>query len=347
MQAQTYLLQRPAFTAVSLFSFLIIVFVFYSTPVTAKTANELPQANNIAAPDLLKQMAIATNTLNYASTLIVYRPGTEPVPFVWKHGRKDNVSVEMLSELNGPNAKTIRYGNRVSYFNSDTSAHSLLQSHIHGPFAHNLIRQPEAIQTAYEVIVVGKSRVAGNEAWQVRVLSRDNSRYHYILWVDTSSFLPLKLNTVTVKGELIEQVQATNLTITDNIDDAFVDLTLNDLPAVMHLNPPKSYSLNWGISRLPLGMKEVKRDIHRLSINEDVVEYLLLSDGMVEVSIYLQKATYPQSEDVLFTKDAVTFLSRVTDNIQVSIVGKVPPATAQRFMQMIVSVESVNEPINP
>jgi len=347
MQAHPYLLQRPAFSVVSFFSFFTVLFLLYSLPVNAQAANNMPQATNIEAPELLAKMAEATNTLNYASTLIVYRPGAEPVPYLWKHGIKDDVPVEMLSELNGPNAKTLRYGNQVSYFNPDMSAHSLLQSHIHGPFAHNLIRYPEAIATAYEVIVVGKSRVAGNEAWQVRVLSRDNSRYNYILWVDAASFLPLKLNMVNAKGDLIEQVQATNLTITDTLDNAFVDMALKDLPAVMHINPPKSFRLNWGVTHLPLGMKQVKRDIHRLSITEDVVEYILLSDGMVDVSVYLQKATYQQAEDVLFTKDAVTFLSRVTDSIQVSVVGKIPPATAQRIMQMIASVEANDVQPNP
>ena len=152
---------------------------------------------------------------------------------------------------------------------------------------------------------------------------------------------------VTAKGDLIEQVQATNLTITDTLDNAFVDMALKDLPAVMHINPPKSFRLNWGVTHLPLGMKQVKRDIHRLSITEDVVEYILLSDGMVDVSVYLQKATYQQAEDVLFTKDAVTFLSRVTDNIQVSVVGKIPPATAQRILQMIASVEANDVQPNP
>ena len=349
--------QRPITAIASLFSFLLVLcvstFPVHATESDTLTVQPLPNkaitdiieeplASTVTmdADELLSKMSEATNALNYQSTLIVYRPGYEPIPYLWKHGIKDGQSVELLSELNGPNARIVRFGNQVSFLNPDMPAHSLQQSHIHGPFAHNLIRNPELISEAYEVILVGKSRSAGNEAWQLRIVSRDNSRYHYTLWMDAQSHLPLKLNTLNVKGELIEQVQATNLQISEILDADFAQLKQDDMPQIMHLNPPKAFSLNWAISRLPVGMKKVKRDIHRLSITDDVVEYVLLSDGMVDVSVYLQKASFAQPEDVLFTKDAVTFLSRVNDALQVSVIGKIPPATAQRILQMIESVDA-------
>jgi sigma-E factor negative regulatory protein RseB len=349
--------QRPITAIASLFSFLLVLcvstFPVHATESDTLTVQPLPNkavtdiieeplASTVTmdADELLSKMSEATNALNYQSTLIVYRPGYEPIPYLWKHGIKDGQSVELLSELNGPNARIVRFGNQVSFLNPDMPAHSLQQSHIHGPFAHNLIRNPELISEAYEVILVGKSRSAGNEAWQLRIVSRDNSRYHYTLWMDAQSHLPLKLNTLNVKGELIEQVQATNLQISETLDADFAQLKQDDMPQIMHLNPPKAFSLNWAISRLPVGMKKVKRDIHRLSITDDVVEYVLLSDGMVDVSVYLQKASFAQPEDVLFTKDAVTFLSRVNDALQVSVIGKIPPATAQRILQMIESVDA-------
>jgi sigma-E factor negative regulatory protein RseB len=353
--------QRPICAIVSLFSFLLVLsvstFSVHAIESDTLTAQSFPEAvvadsidENIAEPllstvtmdvdDLLTKMSMATNTLNYQSTLIVYRPGHEPIPYLWKHGIKDGQSVELLSELNGPNARIVRFGDQVSFLNPDMPAHSLQQSHIHGPFAHNLIRNPKLISEAYEVILVGKSRSAGKEAWQLRIVSRDNSRYHYILWMDAQSHLPLKLNTLNVKGELIEQVQATNLQISETLDADFAQLEKSGMPQIMHINPPKAFSLNWAINRLPVGMKKVKRDIHRLAITDDVVEYVLLSDGMVDVSVYLQKASFAQPDDVLFTKDAVTFLSRVNDALQVSVIGKIPPATAQRILQMIESVDA-------
>mgnify|MGYP000737119731 FL=1 len=345
-----FLRQRPSFFETSLFVILFLCLLTLSAPTAAQTndtPNVMPESAQINPAELLAQMAQASNTLNYESALILFRPGQEPVPYLWKHGVVSNsdsstVAVELLSELNGPNAKIVRFDNQVSYFNPDMPAHTLQQSHIHGPFAHNLIRDPAQIKTAYEVILVGKSRVAGNDAWQLRVVSRDSSRYNYTLWIDTESLLPLKLNTVNLKGELIEQVQATNLVITDSPNASFTQLMNSDMPDIMHINPPKAFELNWNISRLPIGMVKVKRDIHRLSITGDVVEYALLSDGMVDVSVYLQKAVVAQAEDVLFVKDATTFLSRVNDGLQVSIVGKLPPATAQRIMQMIESVPAQN-----
>lgn len=312
------------------------------------------------AQEVLLKVSHAVNTLNYEASLVVFRPGSEPVPYIWRHGilpdmavtESDHVNsspkpktlapstptnntVEYLNSLNGPGAQVVRVGNKVSFFEADKPAFALQQSHIHGPIPHNLIRNPAAIFAAYDVVLVGKSRVTGKAALHFRVLSKDGSRYSYALWVDSETYLPLKLNTLTLKGEVLEQVQVTNLVITDSVHADFLKLETQQLPQVRHINPPKEFALKWSITSLPVGMKEVKRDIHRLAITGELVEYKLLSDGLVDVSIYLQKAGTVPQDDVLIRNQSETFLSRVRDGLQLTVVGKIPAPTANKIMEMI------------
>lgn len=348
----------------------------------ASTLNNVPTLNNgtrldnapaVAEPtaqDVLLKVAQAVNTLNYEASLVVFRPGSEPVPYIWRHGNMPesaflaldttqaintqknnsqsadkqteltteaqlNTTVEYLNSLNGPGAQVVRVGNKVSFFEADKPAFALQQSHIHGPIPHNLIRNPEAIFAAYDVVLVGKSRVTGKAALHFRVLSKDGSRYSYALWVDSETHLPLKLNTLTLKGEVLEQVQVTNLVITDTVHPDFLKLEAQQLPQVRHINPPKEFALKWSITSLPVGMIEVKRDIHRLAITGELVEYKLLSDGLIDVSIYLQRAGTVPQDDVLIRNQSETFLSRVRDGLQLTVVGKIPAPTANKIMEMI------------
>ena len=332
---------------------------------SARNVVNAPAVVEVTAQDVLLKVSQAVNTLNYEASLVVFRPGSEPIPFIWRHGNmpetavlvssgspktptpsadiqnkleakdKANTTVEYLNSLNGPGAQVVRVGNKVSFFEADKPAFALQQSHIYGPIPHNLIRNPEAIFAAYDVVLVGKSRVTGKAALHFRVLSKDGSRYSYALWVDSQTYLPLKLNTLTLKGDILEQVQVTNLVITDTVHPDFLKLEVKELPQVRHINPPKEFALKWSITSLPVGMIEVKRDIHRLSITGELVEYKLLSDGIVDVSIYLQKAGSVPQDDVLIRNQSETFLSRVRDGLQLTVVGKIPAPTANKIMEMI------------
>ncbi|MDG1469121.1 MAG: hypothetical protein P8Q24_08195, partial [Glaciecola sp.] len=102
-------IQRPIIAIVSLFSFLLVLsvstFSVHATESDSLTAQPMPEAVvtdtseeplvstvTMDVNDLLTQMSVATNTLNYQSALIIYRPGYEPIPYLWKHGIKDGQS---------------------------------------------------------------------------------------------------------------------------------------------------------------------------------------------------------------------------------------------------------------
>lgn len=285
--------------------------------------------------DVLQRLVNAIAQTNYEMSLILYRKGNEPIPFVWRRGVLDGEPVELLNELNGPGAQVIRFGNQVSYFEANRPAYTLSQDYLKGLFPHNLLHSPESFMQAYDVIYVGRARVAGLSAHQLRIVSKDKSRYSYTLWIDEESYLPLKFSTFTLENELLELVQVTHLNVTKDVHSDFNIIDREALPAVQHLNPSKEFDLQWTISKLPIGMAVVQRRVTRLAITGELVEHILLSDGLVDVSVYLQPAGEVAQEDVLLRNQSETFLARVKDNVQVSVIGKIPAQTANTIMQYI------------
>ena len=62
----------------------------------------------------------------------------------------------------------------------------------------------------------------------------------------------------------------------------------------------------------------------------------MLSDGLVDISVYLQNATSQNSNnDVLLRHESNTFLTRQQGQLLVTVIGKLPPQTADAIATSI------------
>ena len=83
-------------------------------------------------------------------------------------------------------------------------------------------------------------------------------------------------------------------------------------------------------------MIEVKRDIHRLPITGLSVEYVMLSDGLVDVSIYMRESQNDGiNQDILLRHESDTLLTLNQGKLNVTVVGKLPPETANHIANSI------------
>ena len=83
-------------------------------------------------------------------------------------------------------------------------------------------------------------------------------------------------------------------------------------------------------------MTIVKRDLRRLSSSGEVVEYIMLSDGLVDVSVYLQKKESNKSQDNLVgTVQSDTLLTIEHGELNITIIGKLPASTANAIAKSV------------
>lgn len=277
----------------------------------------------------LEKMTAATRTLNFQVAYVVSRLNQETVPYLWRHGvLEDGTSVEQLNLQNGPGRELIRVGDVVSIFEPDTQPYSLHSQYINGPIPGELLYEPVSLTKGYEFVSVGRARVAGRPAQQIRIVSRDNTRFSYQLWLDEQSGMLLKLNTLDLQGNVLEQIQVTSLTMSDTPPAYFARVNRASLPRPLALTPSTNRQQGWEVDYLPDGMVEVKRDIRRLAMTGQVVEYKLFSDGLVDVSVYVQPASDAIGSDLVLRHDLSTFLTLTDGKAQVTVIGEIPLQTA-------------------
>lgn len=284
----------------------------------------------------LAKMASAMSTLNYQISFVVLKPGTDSQPYMWRHGITANgVEMEQLNLLNGPGREVLRVGEQVSYFEPNVPPFSLRSKVINGPLPNAFFQDPLSLRDSYDFVLVGRSRVSGRASQQIRIVSRDKSRFGFNLWLDQETGLLLKLNIVDLNGKLLEQVQVTELQVTPTLHPYLERIELAKLPPIVKIRPAAESQKKWSIEFLPLGMKTVKWDVHRLPLDGGLVEYVMLSDGLVDVSVYLQNASSNASEDLLLRHESTTFLTRKNGPVQVTVIGKVPAQTANAIASSI------------
>ncbi len=285
----------------------------------------------------LEKMSYAHSNLNYSISFVLLKPGVDSQPYLWRHGVSANgVKMEQLNLLNGPGREVVRIDDKVSYFEPNVPPYSLQSRVINGPFPSEFFQQPDEIKDSYDFVMVGRSRVSGRAAQQIRIVSKDKSRFGMNVWLDQETGLMLKMNLVDLNGQLLEQIQVTACHVTEQPDDFFEKIEPAMLPEVLKLRPQTHTKAIWDIAYMPVGMVEVKRDIHRLPITGQSVEYVMLSDGLVDVSIYMRESQNDGiNQDILLRHESDTLLTLNQGRLNVTVVGKLPPETANHIASSI------------
>ncbi|MFT5924165.1 MAG: sigma-E factor negative regulatory protein RseB [Paraglaciecola sp.] len=322
-----------------LLALLLIFFVPLQVFALEQNTSETP--SNSYPPDSaqawLAKMSNAVKSLNYTISFILLKPGVDSQPYLWRHGvNEDGLEMEQLNLLNGPGREVVRIGDKVSYFEPNVPPYSLQSSIINGPFPSEFFQLPEKLILGYEFILVGRSRIAGRAAQQIRIISKDKSRFGLNVWLDQETGLLLKMNMFGQEAQLLEQIQVTGLQVTKEPDPFFAKIEPGMLPEVVSFGPSAPLSSLWKIDYIPKGMTVIKRDMRRLSGSGEVVEYIMLSDGLVDVSVYLQeRENNKQQENLVGTVQSDTLLTIEHGELNITVIGKLPAATANAIAKSI------------
>lgn len=311
-----------------------------------KVESELKQQNVentfdvLSAHAWMRRLANTTDQVSFEISFVVSSPKRETMPYVWRHSIMDNGdTAEQLSLLNGPGFEQIRINNKVSIFEPGFTPLSIRASFIDGPIPSAFIHHPDILNEGYDVLLMGRNRVSGRMAQQIRVISKDKSRYQYHLWLDEQTGLLLKQNMYDLKGELLEQIQVTQLTLNGDVKQHFVNIQSEQLPPIAVSEVARDQTLTWAVSFMPLGMKIVTQNLRRISVTGQPAEYMMLSDGLVDVSIYVMQATDVSQEDIALRTDATSIVSISDGRIQVTVVGEIPLETASKMANSIVLIK--------
>jgi sigma-E factor negative regulatory protein RseB len=192
-------------------------------------------------------------------------------------------------------------------------------------------------------------RIAGYEAKAIVLKPKDRFRYGYKLWAERSTGLLLRTQTTNEKGEVLEQIAFTQLSIGD-VAASQIAPSVTDTRGWRVENTPMNQisRSSWQVNSLPRGFKKV-REMKRLLTDPGTsevksgkpqaayrreVSQMVFSDGLATVSVFVEPIGAKHAEGAMH-QGAMNILSKRQDNFWLTIVGEVPSATILKIANSI------------
>ena len=327
---------------------LLLSFTSFTMAIVDEAKNEqLTQIKEELIPsaiEYLQSMQKAYQSKNYE---IIYlsnlQKQLEPMQLI--HGVVDEQQVSYFRYLNGAIRESLQFAGEISYFEQGTPSYTLQSRHNRHAFANMADFDYETGQANYDYVILGKARIAGKQSIAIRMISKDEYRNNFVIWCDLQTLLPLRLDTVSSSNVLLEQLMVVSLKVSENVNPWLVKLTESPRPEVVHIRQSSTEeNSKWEPNWLPPGFAVVKSDQHSLALSEnDPVSYIMLDDGLVNISIYISLKKMGLDEKQKLVRHGATVLyTEQLGRKEVNIVGDIPIATAKRLVKSLVLVSHDN-----
>jgi sigma-E factor negative regulatory protein RseB len=319
--------------------------LFASLMVIGMALQRATYASGEAAPknafQWLDNMSTALQTLGYDGTFVYLHDGKlEAMRIV--HQANAGIEKERLMSLTGSAREVLRDDKVVTCIMPDNKSVMVGQSRPRQPFP-NVPEDLGSLSPHYQLQDAGEDRIAGLMARVIAISPRDNYRYGYRFWIDTSNYMLLKFELNNVDGTAIEQVMFTNLSVGGRISSADLEPSLTgegynwfrqeDGSAEQAVNPVQT---GWTVTQLPAGFRLTNSQRRQVRQGGDHAEHMVFTDGLATVSVYVEKML---AHDAAFTglssMGAMNAYGTVLDDHQVTVVGEVPALTVQSMARSV------------
>ena len=309
-----------------------------------------PATGTRDAAQWLRTIQAAALHQNFSGT-IVYQHGEDMHASHIVHSSEGGVVRERVLTLDGLPREFIRVGDETQCLYPRLQRVVIEQRA--RPVFPNIAEPVSAeVSSHYDVRRVGRERVAGSDCEVVELIARDELRYGYRLWVEPASGLLLRAQTLGADGAAIEQVSFTDLHLGEAIDPAQLRPTWQTAGWQVERRPSEPTQLQtqgWRITA-PAGFHRLAEVVRRFlghgaapakdGTPAPVVERSTLqavySDGLATVSVFIDPSPGRHGPgEERQRRGSVTAVMRQVDDATVTVVGEVPPATAQSIADSV------------
>ncbi len=277
------------------------------------------------ARDWLERMALAMEHLNYRGTFVYSHSGQlQSLGVV--HMRDSNGIRERLYSLDGDTREVHRNNNLVHAVAPEQDNYSQLNYRQFTRLPSGQLLQGES---RYRFQLGKQQRIASLLAQQISIEPKDGFRYGYELWLEERTGMLLKQVMLDEHDQVLEKLVFTNLELGAEIDDR--DLLEAAAGAAEHAVKPLADTVSqprWRPAQLPNGF-ELLAHQRSSAGDEDPLEHLMYSDGLANVSVYLEpeEVTRADAEYPPSSYGVVNIYSRTVNGMHVTALGAVPYRT--------------------
>ncbi|MBE8168184.1 MAG: MucB/RseB [Shewanella sp.] len=281
--------------------------------------------NDLPAEAWLQKMSQALQETQYRASMVQVQ-ADHIRPLVYLHGTVDAREIAFLEYLNGPPQKAVRVGETVTFLEHDQPAYSVKANRIQGTWPQSFSGNIESLAKGYQFVLGGRSRIAGRPGQLIRFIPNDQHRFGYQIWLDMESYLPLRFDTLSRDKTLLEQLMVVEMAVLDVTPVVLTEAAKHNWPEASEVSQ-RSGGQNWSFSWLPDGFKIVVRDLHQLYGSGQPVEYISLSDGLVNLSVYVSPSGKAPLPEELTTTNGLSIVTEKSGEFEVVVVGQAPSET--------------------
>lgn len=306
------------------------------------------QSAEVDPDDWLSRIAQAMRTQNYQGVMVYLRSGTMQSMRVY-HRYRDGRIQERLVSMSGAPTEIHRDGDIVTCVFPKQKTVRVGRMELRGilPARDNFSAQ--SIREHYSLEPQGEAWFAERDCQVLDLKPKDEYRYGYRMLVDKKTALPLKVDLLDMRGQVLEQMMFSEIEFPEHIDDAVLQAGPDTAGYkwVKHEEPAPASGPEWSIKRTPPGFKAVERSIKHLSGYDRPVQHVLFTDGLATVSVF---AADPEgnTEEMLkggSNMGAVNAYGTMIDAYHVTVVGEVPQKTVQMIGDnLFISTPAIEPP---
>ncbi|CRL60740.1 MULTISPECIES: sigma-E factor regulatory protein RseB [Proteus] len=294
-----------------------------------------PQIGSVKA--LLQKMGHTSQTSTYELSFInINSQGI--VPIRYRHTLIDGKPLAQLMQMDSTRREIVQRGDEISYFEPGLDAFSLRNDHIVDYIPSIIYQDFNELSDYYNFIDAGRTHIGDIPSRVVRVLSKNNDRYDYVLFIDEERYLPLRVDLLDKNNDIIEQFRVITVNEGSEVETELNSLRTVNMPPLLLVPKAKPLVYNWSVSQLPEGFKEVKRSHHQISETE-FSQSILFSDGLFDFSIYVNKSgqqVNSPERDKMLRYGRNTIYTYDKEGNEITFIGQLPFSTAQKIVNSVV-----------
>jgi sigma-E factor negative regulatory protein RseB len=289
--------------------------------------------------DRLYHSQSAVQKLEYSGTF-VYQQGSQVRTSRITRMRTAKYVIEKLEVLDGQSQEYVRNGEEIIHYFPAERRIVVEHRGSERSFPDISFTNPREILRYYTARQLGMDRVAGRDVLGFALEPRDGLRYGYRFWSDRESGLLLRAQTLSEKGEIIEQIAFTQLSIgkvrPSQVKTSHANTrgwrTENSSAAEKE---PSGWKAGW----LPGGFKPVRAVKRVMGRPENAGEprevvQLVFSDGLAGISVFIE-AWSPRHESLPVQQGSLNMLGKRHGKFWLTIVGEVPLVSIRQIAESL------------
>jgi sigma-E factor negative regulatory protein RseB len=277
--------------------------------------------------------------LEYSGTF-VYQQGSQVRTSRITRLRTTKSVIEKLEVLDGQSQEYVRNGEEIIHYFPAERRIVVEHRGSERSFPDISFTNPREILRYYTARQLGMDRVAGRDVLGFALEPRDGLRYGYRFWSDRASGLLLRAQTLSEKGEIIEQIAFTQLSI-GKVRPSQVKTSHANTRGwrIENSSAADKEPSGWNAGWLPGGFKPVRTVKRVLGRPENAGEprevvQLVFSDGLAGISVFIE-AWSPRHESLPVQQGSLNMLGKRHGKFWLTIVGEVPLATIRQVAESL------------